>query len=624
MAQEAAQRACAAIEEYLQAEPSLKLDVVRGGFILRGIDDLFTAPGAADVADALGEHGVGELYFLAPPPVEDLLALVEAAQSTPSDLIERGGMQVVLAEAGATTIRVVPVVLTKIETPPEIPEDEADRFLAELAADAARLTVWLRSLLSADDEGLAEGILTLQRASGDVKAFGRTMAAAFLELDSNDKDRLIESSITLEPIREVSVEMLANLSSVELTAAIRGGRYGQNLMSISYALTAVPYGDRTPELLGEIEEALRAADVSDDAIEFLEKMIVLRCASGPEPDLPAVHPEYVSMLEASRLAPDQIDRARRSVVSRQRLDLAGVTTLVELLDLAPEIDSYSDVLGSLARSVPHLLEAGDTEVALAVVRELSGLAESSKKPWPGLSDRFAQAMQEACGQRSMMAVLGSAAPRESALESARELVALGGEAAAAALAHASIESDAEGSLDFAEEVLGRRLSDFLVSRAGGVDPRHVAKLAELFARDGGPRAMQALGQLVARPEDQVRSRTLRGIIEAGGNAVGVFVPKLLRDPTQSIAVLGVQALAANIDPQSLAMLADRLAEIQGEDDLPLGREIIAVLAASDSPDAEAALQEVAERGSFIRKGRHAEMKRLAREALESFQPGEVT
>jgi len=65
------------------------------------------------------------------------------------------------------------------------------------------------------------------------------------------------------------------------------------------------------------------------------------------------------------------------------------------------------------------------------------------------------------------------------------------------------------------------------------------------------------------------------------------------------------------------MLAKRLIEMDSDKDISTAREIIAVLAASPSPIAGTALEEVAGKGSFMRKGRVAEMRQAAQEALAS-------
>jgi HEAT repeat protein len=117
----------------------------------------------------------------------------------------------------------------------------------------------------------------------------------------------------------------------------------------------------------------------------------------------------------------------------------------------------------------------------------------------------------------------------------------------------------------------------------------------------------------------VRSRTARGIIAGGGQALTAYVPRLLRDESSTVALVTASALAESGTAGTVEMLAKRLGELEGDKDLPLAREIIKLLGNSPSPLAETALQEVADRGSFLRKGRYAEMKHLAQEALKSRQ-----
>lgn len=618
MTQQATGRACAAIEEYVQAEPSLKLDVMRGGLMLRGLDDILSPPGVPELAEALGSHGIGEIHFVAPPETHDMLSFFEAARMKPQELEEAGGMQKALVHASVTTIRVVPLILTKVEAPPEIPEEEADKFLAELAADAGRLAVWLRSLLASDDEGLAEGIRVLADAAGDVAAFGRTMAAAFLQLETNETDRLLEVSMHLPDVRDVCTEMLANLSATETTAAVRGGRYGTNVMAMSYALASLPVGGRVGELVSETAAALRAADASEAEVALLERMVRTRQGAAPETSLADARPDLQQVARAVADAATQSPATLAHARTARYLDAAGVSLLLELLNVAPDVEAYSAVLETLGRAVPRLMETGDPDLAMSIVRNIGRLSESVQKPWPGLDARLAAAAQAATGPETMAHVL-LLHDREQAVGYARELVAAGGDAAAQTLAAAALASEAEGSMDFAAEVLGKRLPELLAPAAGQADARHAMRLAELFARDGSPTCVQALAELVTRTEDQVRSKAARGIAAVGGPVAAAYLTRLLRDSSSTVAIVSARALAENPSDAAVNMLAARLIELEGEGDVPLAREIVGALAGSASPAAAQALQQASEKGKLIGKGRHPAIRQLAADALGAQQ-----
>lgn len=609
-----------AVDLYLATEPSLRLVVVREGFLLRGVDDVFTASGVPDFADALGTHGIAEVLFQQPPSPEEVVAVLAAAGEQPKDSQERGGLQSAIAAAGVTSLKLVPVALASIEAPLEIPEDEAAAFLASLAADSARLSVWLRALLTYDDEGLAEGLLEIAKAAQDITVFGRTLAEAFLDLDTDCKDRLLEASMDLEPVRDITRAMLVNLSAVELAAAIRGGHYGENPSSLSWVLTRLPIGDRSQALVDETKSALASAGTPDAVIGFLEHMMSVRREGSSEPSLVAAQPLYRAALEGARLRPEYLDLVRAEAAARVRLDERGVTTLIVLTRLADTFDLYARVLGALARSVAYLLEQGDDQLAMAVARKLGQRELVGPQPWPETDAELGRATETACGTRSMAALLAAAGASDKAVEYMKELVGYGGEKAALALATASMNSEDVSALGIAEAVLGKRLPELLTPMAGDADARHAARLAELFARDGGSRCMPALGLLAARSEDRVRTEVVRGICAAGGPAVAAFIPALLRDQSREVALVAALSLPVDGDPQAAALLGERLAELdEDERDLSLARVIVQTLTGSRSETAETALRRFAEGGSFRRKRKTVQMRALARDALETIR-----
>lgn len=614
MALQAAQTICDAIDEYLQAEPSLKLDVVREGFILRGVEGVFSAPGVPDLTDTLGLHGVGELHFVAPPAAEEVVAFMAAAAQRPQDTDARGHLQQALTQADVVSIKTVPVVLSKVETPPEIPEEEADKFLAELAADSARLAVWLRSLLASDDEGLTEGILLLASAAEDIRVFGRTMAHAFTELESDDTDRLLEAAIGLPPLRHVLVEMLANLSDVELVSAIRGGRFGANLMALSFALAHLPVGERGETLSREMQDALRAAEVREERLVFLARMVALRRAGTPETSLVDANGYYVALLGGLQLQPEHVAPIQSTLAARRRLDASTVMTLLHLLDTADEFPAYSRVLGALARSVPRILEERGPELAMFVVRRLAAQGSELSRPWPELQDRLGEAMAEACGTQTMAALLAMSSSDERAANCAKEMMNITGDQAASSLASAALASDHDHAMDFAHLVIGKRLAEMLAPEAVNATEANAARLAALFAEDGGSWSVQALASMTVRPEDRVRAEVARGLATAGGPAMVQFMPQLLRDPSSVTSGIAIRVLARNASEEAAALLGQRLVEIDNERDLPAAREIISLLVNFDFDSAMTALAQAAEHGTSLKRWR-AELKRLAADAL---------
>ncbi len=614
---QAAQAVCDSIEAYIEAGPSLRLVVVPEGFVLRGIDGLLTAPGIPEVSDALASHSTAEVRFDATPLAAEVIAFLTAVQLQPHELEGTNGLVGQLAASGVGAIKVVPVAISRVEATLEIPEDEADSFLAELAADSDRFTMWLRSLLTYDDEALIEALLEISVAAKEPGILARSMAVAFVEQDTRGKDRLLEMSVDLAPLRTIAADMLANLSSVELTAAIRGGIHGANPMAMSAALTGLPMGARSQELVDETLEALHAADAESAEIAFLEHMIEIRRTAPTEPSVVDSRPVYRSVLESSRLPAGPLAAVGDELCSRRALDAVGLATVTGLLSTAANMDAYGRVIDALARSIPHLLQTGNADTAVLIVRTLGDAQIRPSRSWPDLDATHAHAVDQACGVASMAALVAGPYDEETCAAHARELVSLGGEKAAWNLADAALTSDADSAMSCAETVLGRRLPELLAPKALSADARHAARLAELFARDGGPRCMQALGLLVGHSDERVRTASAKGICAAGGSGRTTYGPGLLRDASPTVSLVTVSALGRAGGDDVTAMLASRLAEIASDSELSLAREIIAALSRSASDTARAALTRVAEHTPIFQRRKTVEIRNLAKRALAS-------
>ena len=409
--------------------------------------------------------------------------------------------------------------------------------------------------------------------------------------------------------------------AVETVAVLRGGRYGETPLGLAYAITRLPVPYDPADLRSEAVQALKAADRPAAEVAFFERICDARRLGAAEPPLVGADPAFPAALAASALTDEQLGHVRERLTARRRLNATGVGTVMTLLGAAGDLRSYSRVLSALARAVPHLFEVGDPDLAMWVLREFTKRVESSDKPWPELEQRLTEAHEVACGTRSLAALLVLSSNNPQAVEYAKELVSLGGDNAARGMATAALASDDENAMEFAEAVLGRRLPELLAPEAPHVDAKRAAKLAQLFAGAGGPWCMQALGQLVARPEDRVRSETARGIAAGGGEAAAVYLPRLLRDSSDSVVKVTVHVMTRHAIPGAAEMLARRLEEIDSDREIGTAREIIGALATSPSPAAEAALRQLAEKGGFLRKGKSAELRKAAQEALAARKAG---
>ena len=299
------------------------------------------------------------------------------------------------------------------------------------------------------------------------------------------------------------------------------------------------------------------------------------------------------------------------------------TTIARLLDLADDFGAFCRVVDALARTVPLLFEEGDPALAMDVIRRLARGDLAASKPWPELQAHMMRALEEACGARTMSAVLARFECGEQAVEYAKELVSLGGEKAALGLADAVMTSEDEATMSCAQEILGRRLPEILAQRVALVETRNAGRLAALFAVDGGASSLQALQQLAWHPEDRIRTETARAVCAGASEPLARFAPQLLRDPVREVAMVAARALGRRGDDQAVRLLAARLVEFDDDKELMQAREIIGALAASPSEAAGTALKRFSESGSFLKKRKSAEMRQLAKKAVQAREAGRV-
>jgi len=614
---ESVQTAVAAITERLAVSPIISFVVAREGFTADGEPLGASVAGAAELADSLRAHGVAELDITGACTADELLAFLQIAMRPAEEVRAEGGLGALLVSGGVECLRVADVHLTVLEGPQALPDQDIDEFLRSLASDPDKLAAWMASASSGDLAAFGEGLLEIAGAAGmgGLESFITSLAGAFGKSESFARDALMELAMEPGDVRNVTASMFGMLPAGDIAGAVLEGTFGKNMLSLSSALTNLPLDRCTAEVRAQVQAMLPGTGHTDKEASFLSHMIDVRARTTPEPALVDADQRYRAVAQAASLGAEDVSKARDAVMGSQKaLSAAGVRTMLMLLDQQQDFELYSSAVTNLANLVPRLVEQGQVPLAGKVVAALAGREGRASGPWPDLSTRLREALAEACGPRTMTALVRETVADPALVDEARQLLRYGGEPAAQAFATEAVAAKAEG-LAIAEQVLGRRLVDALNALAPRLQWFQLGPVAARLAQAGDPRSLHTIEQLLARDDEQSRREVVSGLASAGAPPVNLL-SRALSDPSTEVAIIAARSLSRSGAPNAARALVTRLDAIDIDNaDFLLGREIIGGLARLGDPAAEEALRRIAGRKALIKRGHFAETCDLARRAL---------
>jgi hypothetical protein len=569
---------------------------------------------------------VAEIAFLPETSAEDLLALLGVIKREPDDVREFGGIAAMLDAAGVSSVQVVTVALA-VTTELERPDDgDVDDFFRELAFDRDKLATWLAAATRADTFTLSAGIGELANAAGEdgMARFLSTFAAAFLAQDMTGRDALLALGVDDTPSKTIVGGMLANVPAANVAGTLTAGLYGRNMLSLSTALSRLPFGERLDEVIAQVRASMAEAgrDAREDA--FLEHMLQVR--SGLAADAPVTETDqtFQAVLGSARVAPEMLEHTKAEAAKAVgHIDVRAVTTMLALLDQQQDFALYVRSLDALAGMVPRLIAQGDLGLAVTVLHEIADRESRTTQPWPELTQRLRAALANATARPAMAALL-DAFTADPGLESdARAVMLLADDVAVAAFVSEALSRHTPQALAAAERLLGARMADVLAASAPRVPSAEAGVLARLLVERGDARSLAALDALAARRDEAARLETADALAESHAPAAVPALSRLLRDPSEKVAAAAARALATGGKPGAGEALAERLAELDvGTKDFAQARELIGRLSQLDDPASADALRRIAERKALLKRGRFAEVQQLAREALAA-QAGRV-
>lgn len=609
--------AAAALDSFLSSRPVLALAVVREGFAWYGEQIGGALPGVSDLADALRDHGVAEIDFLPGCSAEELIGFLTVIMLDADAVRSEGGVSAVLATNGVERIRATDVQLTVLEEVVPDEDQDIDEFLRQLATDPEKLAAWMAAASAGDPAAFGEGLSELAAAAGPEgrERLLETLAAAFMRQGPDSKDALLGLAFQPGTVRDLADGMFSRLQDGAIASALTEGLFGKNMLSLSNALTGLPIEQRIEQVRAEVQAMLAGGGHATKELAFLDHMVEVRRRVEPETALVDTDSLYRSVARASAMPEEEIELLRAQTAGA-KLSAArgGVNTLLALLDQQQDFELYCKGVDGLAAMVPRLVEAGDLEVALRVLEELSLREARADQPWPELTGRLRLALAAASSSRSMSALMHAVIEDPQRLETAREIARVAGDAAGPAIAEEAVSLKADG-IAAAEGILGRRLIDLLANHAPRAQWFQLGPIVERLSREPDARAWQAIEAAARRPDEQSRREIAAALSSASQPAAVQTLAGLARDASTEVAVVAVRGLGRSPVPGAAAALSARLDELDVDGkDFALAREIIGALARVPDPGADAALARVAGRKALIKRGHFAEIQDLAAQA----------
>lgn len=611
--------AVASLRAYLDQQPSLTLNVAREGFTCRGTTlAASTSGGGADLADMLSSHGVAEVLFLPGCGPDDLLGFLKVIMHSPETVRADGGVAASLASAGASAIRVVTVSLTvagQMEEPPV--DGDVDEFFRELASDPDKLATWLAAAAAGDPATLSEGLDELANAADNPEAFYATLAAAFEKQETDAKDVLLGIGMEQGRTQDLIGGMLSQVPVSGVSSSLNGGVFGKNMLSLSSALTRLPFGERMEDIIAEVRASLPDFGHDTHELGFLDHMMDVRQQSEPEAALTAANPTYAAVAAASRVDVDALSAKRTEVAdSVAHTASRSVPPMLALLDQQRDFKLYVKSLDALAALVPHLVHEGELATATRVLKEIAERENRTSQPWPELTSRLRAAMTVATGRGTMAALLDALETQTDAVAYAHRILKLADDAGKLAFLEEALSRHDERALDLAESLLGRRTLDLLVAAAPKVGVAQIALLVRRLTSHGDASVVPAIEAMLRRPEEMARAEVAEGLAGTANPSMVRVLTTLLNDASPKVVSAAAHSIARTTLPGCAEALATRLEalDVDGRD-FALGRELIACLAQMRQTAASQTLRRLAERRALIKRGHFLEVQQLAREAL---------
>jgi hypothetical protein len=615
-----------AIGEFFQSSTSeLSLAVAREGFAFEGQPVAAFVAGSLEFANTLRDHGVAQMTIAPEVTALDLLTVLSVVSRPAEDIRGQGGISAAIGGLGVQSIQLADVRLVVVDSA-AFADVDPKSHLRQIADSTVQLGTWFTWASSNGRETLRDNIDNLVEVAGepgkDTLADG--ISDTFHEQPTDNKDALF--SLALEPghARDVTRKVLGQVPAEDIASSILGGTFGRNMLSLSSALTNLPFEQVGPTVRKEVLTMLPGTGHGPTEQVFLDHMIDVRTSDEQEPALVESDGTFQAVVSAGQLNETDVARAREvTTASTQVLDSIGARTMLALLDSQTDFKRYCESVDSVASLATRLLGAGKVQGALQLFDELA-VRETGHPEWAELPEYIEQALARAAGPESAGAIVAAVASNHALAPAARQVLRFSPESMSAAIAETAITHKADG-IRAGEELLGRRMIDQLNVLAARAQWYQLEPVVHRLLEAGDARSLSTIGTLLSRPEEQARRKVVAALAEVKASpAILALLGSALRDPSEEVAALAARSIAKSGVQGGAALIASRLNELDMDNsDFTLARELIGALARTPERSADEALSRLASRRAFIKHGHFVEVQNIVSQAIELRQRGGV-
>lgn len=621
--QQAMMAASEAVSAVLTSQPALPLVVAREGFTFHG--QPLNAPGSNELAAVLTAHEIAEVDFMPGCSVGELAIFLAVLLRDPAETRADGGTAAAMSLAGAENIVVSQVALTTIG-PGTVAEDvDIDEFLRELAGDEQKLAAWLASAAAGDPATLADGLAELARAvgPGGLPRLEQVLGSAFVGQTVNARDAIVGLALNNSDASPLLKGMMGTLAPHDFASSVADGIFAKNMLSMSNVLNALTPGPALDSILAELQPLLSDEGHTQRELSFLNHMIEARAASGMETPLVDRIADFNTVASFARPDGTAIDRARTEVTaSKREVNERTVRMMLSLLDQQSDFNLWARTLGNLASMIPKVLSEGDITLAHRVIADLASRESRTAQPWPGLTEKIAEAIEQATSAEAMSALAAALSTNPAMADAAKGILRSASPAAQHRFLLAALSSTDGKGMQSAEAVLGRRIVDALVAAEPEMPWFSTAAATARLIAEPDPRAQQAVAALAHRSDPRWRLEVARGLSNSGSANALQLLAELARDPAMEVSVSAVRSLG-RVPARGAAVTLEHLYESLDPigKDFALAREILGSLARTPDPGAQQVLEKIAGQRMLIKRGHFAEIQNLAHQALASRNRG---